>query len=56
MKKYKVKATQYVYWDAYIEADSPAEAYQKSKQGDTEWILYEQAGDKEIYSDVVEIE
>jgi hypothetical protein len=54
MAKYKVKATQYVYWDAYIEADSPEEAYQKAKQDDTEWVLYEQAGDWEIYSDVFE--
>ena len=52
MAKFKVKATQYVYWDAYIEADSPDEAYQKAKQDDTEWVLYEHAGDWEIYSDV----
>ena len=55
MTKYKVKATQYMYWDAYIEADSPDEAYQKAKQDDTEWVLYDCSSDWEVYENVEEI-
>ena len=38
MKKYRVKATQFVYWDAYVTASSPEEAYEKAKQDDPHWI------------------
>ena len=56
MTKYKVKATQYVYWDAYIEADSPEEAHQKAKQNDTDWVLFDRSTDWEVYENVEEIE
>ena len=56
MAKYKVSATQYMYWDAYIEADSPDEAYQKAKQDDTEWVLFDCSSDWEVYNNPKEIE
>tara|TARA_R100000329_G_scaffold119061_1_gene98087 strand:+ start:385 stop:576 length:192 start_codon:yes stop_codon:yes gene_type:complete len=56
MKKYRVKATQYVYWDAYVKANSPEEAYEKAKHDDAFWIIFSRTGQSEweIYSDSVE--
>ena len=55
-KTYKVKATQYVFWDAYVTARSPEEAYEKAKQDDTHWILFDRTGQSEwqIYGDSIE--
>lgn len=56
MKKYRVKATQFVYWDAYVSANSPEEAYEKAKHDDAHWILFDRTGQSEweIYGDMVE--
>ena len=58
MAKYKVKATQYVYYDAYIDADSADEAYMIANSGECEWVLFEKTplGEMEIYNDVEEVE
>ena len=56
MKKYRVKATQFVYWDAYVKANNPEEAYEKAKHDDAFWIIFSRTGQSEweIYSDSVE--
>jgi hypothetical protein len=56
MKKYRVKATQYVYWDAYVTARSPEEAYEKAQRNDTRWVYFDQTGQQEwqIYGDSIE--
>lgn len=55
-KTYKVKATQYVYWDAYVTARSPEEAYEKAQRNDTRWVYFDQTGQEEwqIYGDSIE--
>jgi len=56
MKKYRVKATHFVYYDAYVKANSPEEAYEKAKHDDAFWIIFSRTGQSEweIYSDSVE--
>ncbi len=41
MPKFKVQATQYINYDAYVEADSADEAYSIALSGDCEWVLFE---------------
>ena len=55
MPKYKVQATQYVNYDAYIDADSADEAYIKANSGDCEWVLFEKTplSCMEIYDDTI---
>ena len=56
MPKYKVQATQYVNYDAYIDADSADEAYKIANSGDCEWVLFEKTPESgwEIYGDTIE--
>ena len=55
-KTYKVKATQYVFWDAYVTARRPEEAYEKAQRNDTRWVYFDQTGQEEwqIYGDSIE--
>ena len=57
MPKYNVKATQYVYYDAYVDADSADEAYSMANSGECEWVLFEKTpiSEMEISNDVEEI-
>ena len=56
MKKYRVKATQFVYWDAYVSANSPEEAYEKAKHDDALWIIFSRTGQSEwvIHDNTIE--
>ena len=56
MPKYKVQATQYVNYDAYVEADSADEAYSIANFGNCEWVLFEKTplSCMEIYCDTIE--
>ena len=56
MKKYRVKATHFVYYDAYVTANSTEEAYEKARHDDAHWIIFSRTGQSEwvIHGDMIE--
>ena len=50
MAKYKVMATQYVFKDALIEADSEEEAIAKAEEDNVDWVTV--GGEWEIHEDL----
>lgn len=53
MAKFKVMATSFDYFDAYVEAENAQEAYEKAVEGRVEWVLVTDHGDFEIHGDLV---
>ena len=47
MPKYKVIATEYVFKDAFIEADSEEEAIAKAEEDNVDWVIV--GGDWEVH-------
>lgn len=57
MPKYRVMATAYDFYDAYVEAKDEQEAYEKAKSNDVEWILVNDDGDWQVHGDdIYEVE
>lgn len=53
MPKFKVMATSYDYYDAYVEAKDAQEAYEKAKYGVVEWVQVNDIGEWEVHGDCV---
>jgi len=53
MPKFKVMATSYDYYDAYVEAKDAQEAYEKATNNEVEWVQANDIGEWQVHADCV---